>query len=224
MKNLIKTLLNESLSFDIVENMMIGEDYPSSFDMDHFKTLTKFAERVRYCEEHLKRISSGSSRIVYMIDNTKVLKLAKNKKGLAQNEVEIEYSKYTDISDVIAETFDYDEESLWVEMELARRAKKSDFYRIIGFTFEDYVKGIHNYGIDSGNGRGYKYDIDSDIIDEMWEAEFTNEMFNFIGNYGLPTGDLERLNSYGLVKRNGEDAIVLIDYGLTHEVYTSYYS
>ena len=50
------------------------------------------------------------------------------------------------------------------------------------------------------------------------------EIFDYIGNYGVPTGDLERTNSYGLVKREGQDKIVLIDYGLTHEVYSSYYS
>jgi hypothetical protein len=50
------------------------------------------------------------------------------------------------------------------------------------------------------------------------------ELFSFIGNYAVPVGDLERLSSYGVVKRDGQDKIVLIDYGLTHEVYSSYYS
>jgi hypothetical protein len=37
-------------------------------------------------------------------------------------------------------------------------------------------------------------------------------------------GDLGKLNTYGLVKRDGQDAIVLIDYGLTGAVYSSYYA
>lgn len=225
MKDFIKKKLTESITLNIVENMMVDEDYPSTFDMEHFKTLTKFAERVRYCEEHLKKIASGSSRIVYMIDNIKVLKLAKNKKGIAQNEVEIEYGQYNDISDIVAQIFDYDEEnSFWVEMELATKVKKSDFKTIVGYSFEDYQVAIHNYGVDSGNSKGFKYDIDKELADGMWENEFMYEMFSFIGNYSVPTGDLERLNSYGVVKRDGQDKIVLIDYGITHKVYSTYYS
>ena len=45
------------------------EDYPASFSMEEFKKLTSFAKRIAYCEEHLQRISSGSSRIVYKIDD-----------------------------------------------------------------------------------------------------------------------------------------------------------
>jgi hypothetical protein len=36
--------------------------------------------------------------------------------------------------------------------------------------------------------------------------------------------DLTKLNSYGVVKRNGQDKIVLIDYGLTSEGFSTYYN
>jgi hypothetical protein len=194
--------------------------------MEVFKSLKSHAGRNRYAQEHLQRLTSGSSRIVYKIDDEKVLKLAKNDKGVAQNEVEIEYGQYSDLSGILAKIFDYDEQNhLWVEMELARKVKASDFKNIVGYKFEDIQTAIHNYGIDSGNNRGgRKYDIDKDLWDDMWENEFMQEIFDYIGNYGIPSGDLERLNSYGLVKRDGEDQIVIIDYGLTHDVYSSYYS
>ena len=223
MKEFIKKQLSEDMSYRIVEELM-GEDYPSTFDMEHFKTLKSFNQRVKYCQDKLKRISSGSSRIVYIIDDTKVLKLAKNTKGIAQNEVEIEYSQYNNLKDVVANTFDNNMDSLWVEMELARKVRKSDFQRIIGYSFEDYCKAINNYGVDSGNGRGHKYPMDKAMVESMWENEFMYEMFSFIGNYALPVGDLLRLSSYGLVTRNGEDTIVMIDYGLTNDIYTGYYS
>lgn len=224
MKQLIKQIFKESLKFILIENMMMDEDYPTSFDMTHFKKLSKFAERVRYCEEHLKKISSGSSRIVYMIDNIKVLKLAKNKKGLAQNEIEAGYSKYSDLSDVVAQTFDYNENNLWVEMELARAVRKPDFKRITGYSFEDYCAAIHNYGNDVNYSKhNHNITIDKDIIASMWENEFVYGIFEYIGNYGIPVGDLKRLSSYGIVKRNGQDTIVLIDFGLTNDVYDSYY-
>ena len=219
MKN-IRTLIRE-----FIQESELMEDYPSSFDMETFKSLRSHAGRNRYAQEHLQRLSSGSSRIVYKIDDEKVLKLAKNDKGIAQNEVEIEYGQYSDIEDVVAKIFDYDEENnLWVEMELVRKVRPADFKNIIGYSFEDYKLAIRNYGIDTGNSKGSKYPLSKQLVEDMWENEFMYEMFSFIGNYAVPTGDLERTSSYGLVKRDGQDKIVLIDYGLTHEVYSSYYS
>jgi hypothetical protein len=133
MRELIKKLLRENL---------VGEDYPSSWDIEEFKNLKSFNARVKYCNEHLSRISSGSSRIVYKIDDEKVLKLAKNKKGLAQNEVEIEYSNYYDISDIVAKVFESDENNLWVEMELAKKVTPNIFKNVVGISFEDYATGM----------------------------------------------------------------------------------
>lgn len=226
MKKFIKQKLNESLVFELIETML-DEDYPTSWNIEEFKKLTSFNARIKYCEEHLQRISSGSSRIVYKIDNEKVLKLAKNKKGLAQNEVEIEYSKEPHLDDVLAKIYEYEENNLWVEMELAKKMRVADFERIIGFKFKDYVIGVHNYGVDANvnpRDRSSKYDIDEELTEAMWDNEFIYGMFQYIGNYGIPVGDLKRSNTYGIVKGDGEERIVVIDYGLSSDVYTSYYS
>lgn len=216
----IRKIIRESL------DELLSEDYPSSFDMEEFKKLTSFAARIRYCEEHLQRISSGSSRIVYKIDDEKVLKLAKNKKGLAQNEIEVIYGQSYDLESTVAHVFEHDENYLWVEMELARKVRKNDFKRITGFYWDDYVMAINNYGeeVHSRGGQSYKMPLDKEVYDAMWEDEFVYDIFGFIGNYHIPVGDLKRLSSYGIVKREGKDEIVLIDYGLTTDVYDSYYS
>jgi hypothetical protein len=208
----------------MVKEDSLDEDYPEMFKMEEFKTLTTFAERIRYCEAFLQRISSGSSRIVYKIDDEKVLKLAKNKKGLAQNEVEIEYS-HEDLGEVLATIYDYDPNNLWVEMELARKLKVADFKKITGFNFKDYAAAVHNYGdTANGRGRGHKMEVDEKIVEQMWEDEFVYGIFQYIGNYGIPAGDLIRLSTYGIVKEDGEERVVIIDYGLTSDVYSSYYS
>lgn len=207
-----------------INESVLDEDYPQNFSMDEFKQLNSFNARIKYCQERLKRISSGTSRIVYQIDDEKVLKLAKNKKGVAQNEVEIQYSS----SDYpVAEIFDYDEDNLWTEMELARPLTPKKFQEITGFKWSDYQIAIHNYGIDAmgtARDRIYKQDIDPSIVEAMWDDEFTYNMFQYIGDAQIPVGDLKRLSSYGIVKRNDYDTIVIIDYGLTDNVYGSYYS
>lgn len=220
----IKTRLAEELTFSLIEELL-GEEYPSSFNMDEFKQLNSFNKRIQYCNANLKRISSGSSRIVYMIDNEKVLKLAKNQKGLAQNEVEIQYGNESYLENIVAKLYDYDENNLWLEMQLAKKLTKSNFEKITGFKFDDFASAVHNYGVDSGNAGRHasKFNIDQNVVDEMWENEFVYGIFDFIGNYGVPVGDLTRLSSYGVVSENGVDRVVIIDYGLTHDVYQSFY-
>jgi hypothetical protein len=219
--------INQFLRKSLLENNIdLVEDYPASFNMEEFKKLTSFNKRIQYCQQHLKRISSGSSRIVYMIDDEKVLKLAKNKKGLAQNEIEAEYSNYNDLDEIVAKVFDYHNDNLWIEMELARKFKKSDCEKLTGYSLHNFTNAIIRYGNDMNPRKNpRKGDIDKELYQSMWdESEFMYELFSFIGNYDIPIGDLLRTSSYGVVKRNGQDTLVLIDYGLTHDVYDSYYS
>jgi asparagine synthase (glutamine-hydrolysing) len=62
------------------------------------------------------------------------------------------------------------------------------------------------------------------ILKEAFKDYFPKDFLNKSKKgFGVPVGDLRRLSSYGLVNRDGQDKIVLIDYGLTHDVYTSYY-
>lgn len=204
---------------------VLDEDYPTNFVMDEFKQLTSFNARIKYCQERLRRISSGSSRIVYQIDDTKVLKLARNKKGLAQNEVE-ERNSGGDYP--TAEIFDYDENGLWNEMELATPLNEKIFLEITGFNWRDYVAVVNNYGNEVGdvNKRsGRKIPVDQSIVEAMWEDDgFVREMLTYIGDLGQGVGDLMKLNSYGVVNRDYGKDIVIIDYGLTDDVYDNYYS
>ena len=223
MKEFIKQKLNESMTFDLLENMMVDEEYPTSFDMDHFQTLKKFAERVRYCEDHLKRISSGSARIVYMVDNTKVLKLAKNQKGIAQNEVEIQWGQDSYFGPILAHTFMYHPNDLWVEMELARKVSKQDFQRLTDCTIEELNAYLRNFK-EINNSKRPIFNMDPELKARLDENEFLISIAEFMENIDAPAGDFGRLNSYGIVQRNGEDDIVLIDFGLTNDVYNTYYS
>ena len=113
---------------ELNESQELREDYPSHFDMEHFKSLKTFAQRIRYCDANLKRIGGGSSRIVFKIDDQKVLKLAKNKKGIVQNDTEIDRGNDTYYSSILAQVFDSDDDGLWVEMELATPINKYEFY------------------------------------------------------------------------------------------------
>jgi hypothetical protein len=196
----------------------IVEDYPVSWNIDEFKNLKTFGERIKYCEENLTRISSGSARIVYKIDDEKVLKLAKNKKGIAQNEVEIGYSNDYYIKGLVGEIFGYDENNLWLEMQLAQKVTKSIFKRVNDMDFEYFCEVLYYF---STKKRGWFSEPQN--ADNAWDNDFFVEMINFVNTYKLPVEDFQSLSSYGLVKKNGFEKIVLVDYGLTDKVFDDFY-
>jgi hypothetical protein len=221
MKDFIKKRVNKDIKNRLIEQLM-DEEYPSTFDMEHFKTLSKFAERVRYCDQHLKKISSGSARIVYLVDDTMVLKLAKNKKGLAQCATEIQWGQDNYFGEILARTIMYHPDDLWVEMELARKVKKSDFQRLEDINFDEFGKYLKNFELEN-NGKKPFYGITDAHKEILNENQFTQSICEFMLNTDSPAGDLMRLNSYGLVTRNGEEIIVIIDFGLTNDIYNEYY-
>lgn len=221
-----KIIVTESQYMKIIDEMA----YPVSFNMDEFKTLKTFAERIRYCQTRLQRISSGSARIVYQIDNEKVLKLAKNRKGIAQNEAEAgDY--YKNSIGCFAEIYDVDDNYLWIEMQLARKAKMSDFKRLTGYDFKVMCQWIYNCK-SRYSRRGYIYDKSYDSIfnSEEFEKGLENysifaEIQEYLCNYQLESvGDLTRLNSWGIVNDEyGQEQLVIIDSGLTDDVWDDYY-
>jgi hypothetical protein len=222
MKDFIKKQVNKDIKNRLIEQLM-DEEYPSTFDMEHFKTLSKFAERVRYCDQHLKKISSGSARIVYLVDDKMVLKLAKNQKGIAQCETEIQWGGDSYFDEILARTIEYHPDGLWVEMELARKVKKSDFSVLEdGINFDEFGKYLKNFELEN-NGRKPFYNMTDAHKEILNENQFTQTICEFMLNTDSPAGDLMRLNSYGIVNRNGEDIIVIIDFGLTNDIYNEYY-
>ena len=93
------------------KRLMQEMSYPTTFNMDEFKSLTSFQKRIEYCKQRLRRLGAGTSRIVYEIDEEKVLKLAKNGKGVAQNQEEIKLGAdyYANSCGCCAEVYDYDD-------------------------------------------------------------------------------------------------------------------
>lgn len=222
MKEFIKNKLNESLE-EIMLETLLDEDYPTSWNVEEFQQLRNFAERKRYCDTHLQKISAGTGRIVYKIDNEKVLKLAKNEKGIAQNETEtglsINNSYY---SNILARIFNYDQKDRWNEMELARKVTPTAFKQMVGVTIDQFRMYLRNYQSRNSGGRQI-FGIAKEIEEIMNESEFVNDVIGFMNDTELGAGDLGKLNSWGLVHREGSDSLVMIDYGLTGDVYDSYY-
>lgn len=192
--------------------------------LEEFTKIKSFNRKINYTNQNLTRIGSGSGRIVYDIDGTKVFKLAKNTKGVAQNEAEANAGRYQDTHDIVAIVYDFADDNSWI---ISEKAKKTTEKRIKELT------GIPNLNILSQYLKNYKsnymgkresFHIDDNIKEELNENEFVQTLTDFIGGYNQHVGDMGRPSTYGEVLRNGVPSIVLTDYGLNDEVFDTYYS
>lgn len=219
-----KIILTETQYNQLIREMA----YPVKFDMAVFKSLGSFNKRILYCNSLLQRISSGSGRIVYKIDNEKVLKLAKNQKGIAQNQAESEDYYLRQIG-CFPNIFEVDENGLWIEMQLARKVKVSDFKRITGYDFNTMCEWINYCASMYNRFMTYNKSYEKLFKSEEWQEMLDNySIFTYIdeylSNYQLNSiGDLKRLSSWGIVTEDGEDRLVIVDFGLTDDVWNNYY-
>lgn len=182
--------------------------------------------RVKYCEKHLLKLGAGSGRVVFRLSDTSVLKIAKNSKGLAQNKAEADLfydgyfsQKYTDM---VAKVYDSATDYTWLEMELVSKIKPSEFRKQFGIPILDF-RGVLNYLRDQKwftlpkVYEGYKEGILEDSNPALHLLIALCEDLYYSFSYVL--GDFGRISSFGKV----EDRIVLVDYGLTMEVFERYY-
>lgn len=214
----------------LTENEVEEMAYPAAFSMDVFKSLNSFQKRIEYCKSKLgDSLGTGSSRKVFPIDNEKVLKLAINKKGVAQNEAECDW--FLQRLGLCAKVYDVDEEYRWIEMQKARKAKKSDFYHFTGYPFEfmqSYIQYVYSlYGRSKFaklRYKGYDEEIKYLVNSDYYYDSLFSSIYEYMANFGLEAyGDLLRLSSWGVVSENGEESLVLIDYGLNDTVAKEFY-
>ena len=192
--------------------------------LPEFLNIRSFAGKIRYANENLTRIGSGTGRIVFDIDGEKVLKLAKNPKGVAQNEAEAGAGYYRDTQHIVTEIFESADDDSWIVAEKANKVNEKRIKEVTGIpSLNDLYYFLRNFK-DQNNGRRKVFDQDKEIEEFMWENEFAQDLANFIANYNQSAGDMGRPSTYGEVVRDGQPAIVLTDYGLNDEVYNTHYS
>jgi hypothetical protein len=172
---------------------------------------------------------SGSLRIIFEIDDNKVLKLAKNQKGVAQNEFEEETSRY---GSMVVKVFECGNDYTWLVEENCIPAKKKDFDQLLGVPFETYcdlIRFYYNRYCRKGK-EAFLYTMTSNeadkLINQLYENDeygFVQQVFDLMGDYQLPFGDLTRISTYGMVMRDGKPELVIIDSGLSEEILNLYY-
>lgn len=212
------------MEFNIPFSQFLNEaPLPDDWDHGVFSNNIPFARRIRYAKERAKQVGVGSSRVAFVIPyegrNT-VLKVAKNKKGIAQNveEINLLYDYYLRDLNLVIPVIDTDEKNgdspTWIHMEYAAKIKDSDFKRLTGMTLDELISFAEQY---SGrvSSRYSTNNIPEEKAEELMEDnELVSSLVEFVGNYtNIPTGDLRRLANWGMYKGRP----VIVDMGLTDD-------
>ena len=208
---------------EIVESIIQEMAYPSSFNLRYFSTIPTFKEREKYCRERLKFLGAGSSRIAFQVDNDKVLKIAKNRAGIIQNENEEDWSKNK--YDCFAKIYEADTNNhTWIEMELARKVYVEDFMRCLGISRATWCHILEYMYNQYGNESNYHfYDEDKKRLDQFFNENIYNgknkelyDLYRYILDY-QPHLDVirefQRKANLGIVNRNGKECLVIVDNG-----------
>ena len=212
---------------------------PADWDptaLGHDKT---FKSRLEYALQRARRLGGGSSRVAFVIpDNGRetVLKIAKNNKGTAQNEAEVDIltDGYTGKLDIVIPIVDYDKENpqpTWIQTELAKKVSQQKLSKLLhsdklNYGISHFVYAVHNV---LGNRKAYMPDlkkIKQDLITSGHSEQdieifmgYVDEVATLVNSSSLLVDDLGVASNWG--EYNGRP--VIIDLGFTEAVRPMYY-
>lgn len=188
--------------------------------------LETFSDKLRHANATLKKISSGSGRVVYELNDNHAIKIAKNKKGVAQNEAEADsiFNKF----DCVAKTLAHGKFYSWILAEKATPIRHvSEFDELVGGGADFYIYMDTLYTLFSPNGKHWLSDEEfKDGLKKCNDSKFCSKvisMINELGVHKIVVSDLLRLENMGFVVRNGKKELVIVDYGLTADIYNTFY-
>lgn len=210
------------------------------FDLNFFKSLperfhlmdvsTASGMMIRYASDYLDRLDPttgediSSSRAVFTLSSKKVLKIAKNTKGLAQNEAERSISEKSSSDSPIARVYESDPRGYWIVSDLVRplkRGEETEFMSRTGVDWDEFVSDLSSTIKSGARAAGSKLREDAPEFTRS-VYELADKPFSGGGNRQnrLNFGDLARIDHWGVTSGG---RVVLLDYGFTEEVYEKEY-
>jgi hypothetical protein len=218
----------EFLNESTVDEMALPADWDPAA-LGHDKT---FKSRLEYALDRAPRLGGGSSRVAFIIpDNGRetVLKIAKNKKGLAQNQAEADIldDGYIGKLDIVIPLVDYDKtnrEPVWIQTELAQKVREPALCKMLKCQSLTQFTGYTNYLIGGRNGQMWKNApvvlANNGFSEQDIETfkEYASELGDLVSSSGVLIADFQHASNWGIYKGRP----VVIDVGFNENVASMY--
>ncbi len=207
-----------------------------NIDKAHFNKLKSLHERFNWLTQNgFAQLGKGSSRVAFLVNQRKVLKLALNKAGLAQNRIEFEKLSGVN-SPYNPKVFDKAPDDSWIEVELVRPFKSMDelaaYFNVGPQDLERLIVLIKNSSVpikekletnirDMEEGppiSGFKTYLES--YKRLLASSKLLDVFQYIQSIDLIIDDFGNYEHFGLA---GDGRLVITDAGFTSEVSSNFY-
>ena len=226
---------NEFIIESTVDEMALPADWDPAA-LGHDKT---FKSRLEYALQRAPRLGGGSSRVAFVIPDQgreTVLKIAKNNKGLAQNQAEADIldDGYLGRLDIVIPLVDYEKtnrEPVWIQTEKANKVSQQKLAKLLHaggrWPMTNFL-----YAVENKLGRRQKYmsSLD-DITQDMINTGSSEQNIEIFMDYVDQVADLCSSSSllaadFGTASNWGEyqGRPVIIDLGFTESVYQMYWN
>ena len=210
---------------------------PKMLDAKEFTNQSKMAEFVLdLAQTHpgLRYLGEGSSRMVFSLDSKRVLKVALNDAGIAQNEAEIDISFDPSVGGIVAKVFAQSNANKWIVSELVRPLKdKEEFKFLTGISWDFFSFALQGWGtgrlpewinnIRNNSIKPWSSPVKSHKeLEEYLTTPFYKTVFHALNHIKtvLMHGDLTKIGHWG---KTPDQRVVLLDYGFTPEVADKHY-
>lgn len=222
------------VDLDDSEEVLDEAPLPPDWDASQYAPGSTFKQRLSYALERAKRLGTGSSRVATTIEyqgRPTVLKIAKNKKGLAQNaaEASILSDGYARSMDILIPLIDYDEqnrEPTWIHVEAAKKAtektlcdlmKCPDLYML--YNFANSIAGQPHRSWSKEKNMDWMRENYSDSDIEIF-LDYAQQLAELAVSFNVEIGDFTRAANWGIYQGRP----VVIDIGFTTDVKNTYYN
>ena len=204
---------------------------PSDWDSSKFNIPSKsFKPIIDYALERATKIGTGSSRIAFEVEyegRPTILKIARNKKGLAQNEVESKMLSdgYIEKMELTIPLIDYDTSNnkpLWIHTEKADKVTEKKLCKLLHcdslsqliYMVKSKYKDSNLYMVYYNKLKEINTEEELDQLEKL-----VDNLFSLSKDFDIALGDFQKANSWGLYKGKP----VIIDIGLSMPVYELHY-
>lgn len=216
-----------------IQNILKETPLPDDWDSSIYSDRVPIKHRVEYAKKKAARLGGGSSRIAFEIPykgRKTVLKVAKNRKGMAQSEEEVGMMNTAaalgNEGVVTIPMIDFDDRSespTWIHVEYASKLNSADeFKKLTGWDMEKLIHYAAKLSHNRSLPHAHNMEFDKEWVEKVWEKEdsYAYNFVSFIGNTEIDLSDLtNNLQNWGVYKGNP----VIIDLGYTAQIGKEYY-
>lgn len=137
--------LSEIINFQVACVLL---EIKTKFNLEQFKQLEDLNQMVSYAKQHLQLLGEGSARIVFLLSNRYVLKIAHPnapQKGISQNKSEVDVYTNPKVRPVVAAVHATDPQYKWIISEIVRPLRsQQEFEEITGVSWEMFTTATKN--------------------------------------------------------------------------------